>query len=435
MPLISGFISDGKYPGLLRRIFFVCCLALLMSVCATTVMPAETKAAGQTEVTGVRVGSDNDGKVRVVVDATKELKYREFALTEPNRIVIDINNAQLSPKVNKDINVGSLVKRIRVAQFDSQTVRLVIETDAHKEDVHIFTLANPERLVMDFGKVIEVSEVLPPVTKPVDSEAAKKKAKAEKKAKEQAEKQAAKEKAEKEKAEKEKAKKEKAEKEKDEKAEEDKDKKDKTPKSDGTIDEQIAELTGLKGRIIAIDAGHGGPDVGAIGPTGVTEKSVTLRVALELKNILVAEGANVVMTRTRDVAVSHKGGKATAIEELQARCDVANKKKADIFLSLHMDAFTKDTASGTTAYYYAEGAKESKKLADRVRTALLDQINTVDRGTQSCDFYVVRHTDMPAILLEMAFISHPKEEKFFDSDEGIKKAAQGIADGIADYFE
>ena len=190
----------------------------------------------------------------------------------------------------------------------------------------------------------------------------------------------------------------------------------------------------MKGKVVCIDAGHGGADAGAIGPNGVTEKSITLRVATELKKLLEKESAKVIMTRTSDKAVHTKGGKASAIEELQARCDVANKKKADIFISIHMDAFTNDTAKGTTAYYYEKGAKESKKLADALRVALVEELETEDRGTQGCNFYVVRKTDMPAVLVELAFISNGDEEKFLDSDKGIKKAAQGLLDGIADYF-
>ena len=190
---------------------------------------------------------------------------------------------------------------------------------------------------------------------------------------------------------------------------------------------------GLKGKTIAIDAGHGGADAGAIGPTGVTEKSVTLRVALELRDLLENEGAKVIMTRTTDRQVSSKGDKASAIEELQARCTVANNAKADIFVSIHADSFTNPNARGTTGYYFT-GSDKSKKLADCIRKALCEQIRTPSRGTKSCNFYVVRHTSMPATLVELAFISNKEEEELLDSDEGVTKAAQGIFDGIEDYF-
>ena len=208
----------------------------------------------------------------------------------------------------------------------------------------------------------------------------------------------------------------------------------KTDEEKTDTDREIDEITGLKGRVITIDAGHGGSDAGAIGPTGVTEKSVTLNIALRLQKLLEAEGATVYMTRTTDTEVSPKGAKASDIEELQARCDVANQANSDIFVSIHNDSFTNGAAKGTTGYYYARGSAKSRTLADDIRKAVIDELGTESRGTQSCNFYVVKHTDMPATLVEVAFISNPSEEKLLASDEGAQKAAQGIADGIADYF-
>ena len=80
-----------------------------------------------------------------------------------------------------------------------------------------------------------------------------------------------------------------------------------------------------------------------------------------------------------------------------------------------------------------EDLKPGMVLTGTVRN-VIDQIGTQSRGTQSSNFYVVKHTDMPATLVEVAFISNPQEEQLLNSEEGIQKAAQGIADGIADYF-
>ena len=194
-------------------------------------------------------------------------------------------------------------------------------------------------------------------------------------------------------------------------------------------------MTTLKGKVIAIDPGHGGNDAGAIGPSGLMEKTVTLNVALELEKLLKAEGATVIMTRRTDKTVSPAGAKASAIEELQARCDVANKAKADIFISIHADSFTNPTARGTTGYYYSQTEGQSAiRLADCIRKGLCEQIRTPSRGTKPCNFYVVRNTDMAATLIELAFISNPEEEDILGSVEGVLKCAQGIFDGIEDYF-
>ena len=226
-------------------------------------------------------------------------------------------------------------------------------------------------------------------------------------------------------------------------------KKDKDKKKDKADDEKIAEvdepfkglendlgeITALSGKKIVLDPGHGGNDAGAIGPTGVMEKTVTLNVARELRKMLEAEGAQVIMTREGDTTVSEKGAKASDIEELGARCEVANRAGADIFISIHADSFTRPEARGTTGYYYGKSTSgRGQKLADCIRRNLVEQLGTPSRGTQPCNFYVVKHTDMPATLIELGFISNKEEEQLLNSKEGVQKAAQGILDGIEDYF-
>ena len=201
------------------------------------------------------------------------------------------------------------------------------------------------------------------------------------------------------------------------------------------LENDLGEITALSGKKIVIDPGHGGNDAGAIGPTGVMEKTVTLKVALELRRLLEAEGAQVILTREGDTTVSAKGAKASDIEELGARCEVANRIGADIFISIHADSFTRPEARGTTGYYYSKSTSgRGQKLADCIRRNLVEQLGTPSRGTQPCNFYVVKNTDMPATLIELGFISNKEEEQLLNSKEGVQKAAQGILDGIEDYF-
>ena len=394
-----------------RMLIRLCFIALYMMVSALPAAAADSdfgqRVNGLAEVKAVRVSTDSD-RTRIVVDADKAVSVKKMVLSNPDRVVVDIPKAWLSPKVKKDNSIGSrFVGKVRLAQFDKQTVRIVVETKVGKNNYKVFTLKGgtvPGRVVMDFGNLSPDSSQakidLPETTKPKPQPA-------EQPAKPAPEVKPAPQPKEEEKA--------------PEKPAEDK-------------DDELAGITGLKGRKITIDPGHGGSDSGAIGPTGVMEKSVTLRVAQELKRLLVAEGATVYMTRDRDTEVSPKGSKATAIEELQARCDIPNKNGSDIFVSIHMDSFSNGAAKGTTGYYYSLGSKRSRELADKIRSGVIDQIGTQSRGTQSCNFYVVKHTDMPATLVEVAFISNKSEEQLMNSEDGIKKAAQGIADGIADFF-
>ena len=407
------------------------------------------QTAGMAEVKNVRYNMGN-GRIRLVLDVTRRIEHKEMFLENPSRIVIDIDNAWIGKDIPKEIELNStVVSKIRIAQFDKTVVRLVIETSAEN---NIFYLDGGDaggRLVIDVGagaeqpnfadkinegggsvtvKVEEVDEpfksngdsnkveVIKPDI-PKNTEGTPEYNSSDKKDKEKKEK-------------------------KDKKSKKDKkDKKDKKSKKDdkddkdkSDIDKKLDELTTLEDKIIVIDPGHGGNDAGAIGPSGVMEKTVTLKVALELEKLLLAEGAEVIMTRRTDVEVAPRGRHATDIEELKSRCDIANEAEADIFISIHADSFTNPAARGTTCYYFGEGAPESKKLAESVHPALLEQLKTPSRGVKPCNFYVVRNTDMPAILVELAFISNPQEESLLNSKEGVEKAAQGMFDGIEDYF-
>ncbi len=382
-----------------------------------------SRVDGMAEITAIRTSSNKD-KTRIVIDANKTVTYKKMVLSSPDRVVVDIANAWLSDKVKKNIALNNrFVAGVRIAQFDKKTVRMVVETKVGKNNYKVFALKGgsaPERVVLDFGNIgpnsanasIKLPDSKPagkPATKPASKPIAKPNtSEAHKPINKPAEEASKPQPAE---------------------------TTNNTANTDSSdTDAEIAAITGLKGRKITIDAGHGGNDSGAIGPTGVMEKTVTLRIANEVRRLLMAEGATVYMTRDTDTEVSPKGANASDIEELQARCDVANQNASDVFVSIHMDSFSSGAAKGTTGYYYSLGSQKSRDLADKVRSGVIDQIGTQSRGTQSCNFYVVKHTDMPATLVEVAFISNPTEEQLLDSEDGIKKAAQGILDGIADFF-
>lgn len=356
------------------------------------------RAGSMSEITGIRVSTDAD-KTRIVVDGTKETEYKVSVISNPQRIIIDIQNAWVSPNVKKATNIDSrFAKAVRIAQHDSSTVRVVVESSMGKNNYKVFALkggTTAYRVVMDLGKVGGGSKNsgidFNPQPKP-DTSGSNNTNKGETV--------------------------------------------ETTPSvttPSGTTTEP-AFTPGLKGKIIALDAGHGGSDTGAIGPTGVTEKGVTLRVAKALQKLLQAEGATVLMTRTTDTEVSPKKANASDVEELQARCDVGNDGNADIFISMHMDSFTNSTPSGTTGYYYTKGSKASQRLAQYVSEGVVTALGTGNRGTKSCNFYVVKHTDMPATLVEMAFISNDKEEKLMNSEAGINRAAEGILNGLRRFF-
>ena len=184
----------------------------------------------------------------------------------------------------------------------------------------------------------------------------------------------------------------------------------------------------LKAKVIVIDPGHGGSDTGALGPSNAMEKNVTLAIARDLRKLLSDGGATVIMTRTSDRDVAYNG--TSDIDELQARADIANQVNADLFISIHADAFT-ESVSGTATYFYP-GSDDY--LAHLVQSSMVGQLKLYDRGFLPNDYYVLKHTNMPSILTEVAFISNPKEEKLLINRNFDKKAAVGIYNGIKKYF-
>jgi N-acetylmuramoyl-L-alanine amidase len=186
----------------------------------------------------------------------------------------------------------------------------------------------------------------------------------------------------------------------------------------------------LAGSTIVLDPGHGGKDPGAIGPTGLQEKTVTLDVALRVAEYLRQKGANVVLTREDDTFV-----------DLYDRPAVATSAGASVFVSIHMNANVSRSIDGTSTYYVrtppsgsdrlkTEGYSLAKKLQSRVQGGL----GTRNIGVLEADFVVLKASEVPAALVEVAFISNTNEESFMKTDGFKENTARYIAEGIADYY-
>ncbi|WP_082820790.1 SH3 domain-containing protein [Fictibacillus phosphorivorans] len=182
---------------------------------------------------------------------------------------------------------------------------------------------------------------------------------------------------------------------------------------------------GLKGKKIIVDAGHGDYDPGAIGPSGVKEKDVNLAVAKYLKAELERSGASVLLTRSSDVFL-----------ELSERTDISNKSDYDAFVSIHSNSFS-STSRGTETFYNTSenfNGSQSHFLARDVQAALSKELGTYNRGYTNNDFYVTRENELPSILVELAYLSNPKEEKLLKSDSFRRDAATGIRIGLQNFF-
>lgn len=180
---------------------------------------------------------------------------------------------------------------------------------------------------------------------------------------------------------------------------------------------------------IMIDPGHGGRDPGAIGPNGVQEKVVVLAVSKKLADILTAAGAEVKLSRTSDVSLG-----PDLNSDLAARTKIANVWGADLFVSVHCNsAISNPQAGGTETYYYPSSVK-GLLLANLIQGKLIAALGLNDRHIKQADFAVLRKTNCPAILAELAFISNITEESLLELEVFQQKAAQAIAEGVAEYL-
>lgn len=234
-----------------------------------------------------------------------------------------------------------------------------------------------------------------------------------------------------------------------------------TPRAD--IDAAYLSLSPL--RTIVIDAGHGGKDVGAVGSHGTYEKDVNLQVARGLADLLNAEGRfRVILTRSDDRFVT-----------LQERSSIANKAKADLFISVHCNAGLSAASGGFEIYFLSEKAtddeaaavarrenavieleglggkargkveellwalarnehiNESSTVAAHIARQAGKRLGTENRGVKQAGFYVLRGTSMPAVLVESAFITNPKEEGLLRSARYRQRIVDAVYAGLLDY--
>lgn len=182
--------------------------------------------------------------------------------------------------------------------------------------------------------------------------------------------------------------------------------------------------------IIVLDPGHNsnGADTGAVG-NGLREQDVTLAICRELRPLLQYNGFTVVMTRDGDFV---NGPHSTANESLQTRVDIAENAKANLFVSVHIDAFD-GPASGETVLIAGTGGR-----AEQAATKVYTQINKIsgwpNRGVRVQNTMVLRETTMPAILTENGFITNPSDAEKLKDPQFIHALAAAHAKGICDYF-
>ena len=373
--------------------------------------PKISPYAPPVKIISIRHWSTSD-YTRVVVDTTGPVSYHQGFLKAiprlhlPKRIYLDLTPAILSKKSPDLIKIrNGLLRSVRIAQYNHKTVRVVFDLGQFK-GTRVFYLDNPFRIVVDvfgehYASYKSLKNCIPPGLR--NLERGKRLS--------------------------------------------------------------LAQQLGLCVRRIVIDAGHGGKDPGAIGPDGLEEKNVVLKVAKMLAQILKKRlGCQVILTRSKDVFLP-----------LEERTAIANADKADLFISIHANSSPNPHTRGVETFFLnfaldkdamrvaaRENAtstkrisdlqsilndlmrnskiRESKRLAQYVQKGIIDTLKKRYKGIENlgvkqAPFFVLIGARMPAILTEISFISNRIEEKRLENNRYLNLVAQGIANGIISYVE
>ena len=180
---------------------------------------------------------------------------------------------------------------------------------------------------------------------------------------------------------------------------------------------------------VCVDAGHGGSDVGAVGLDGSYEKDDNLRLALKVKEALEKSGVNVIMTRSDD-----------SDTQLDSRSVIANKAKADLFVSLHRNSTVKaNTTKGIEIWIHSSGSERSYAAADAILSSL-EKVGISDnrgvrigtQGDSDDDYAVIRDTDMTSMIIEMGFMTSQDDLDYFN--ENLDNYAKAISNGAVEWL-
>ncbi|MDQ7830258.1 MAG: N-acetylmuramoyl-L-alanine amidase [Desulfovibrionaceae bacterium] len=449
-------------------------------VLAAASPPAATSGAPATLGEISKTGGDDYSRITLGLDRETTFRYQLLEKTKgedtaPRRLYIDLDNVRMGQAVRADEKIADgILRQIRAAYNRPDVVRVVLDID-NLDRYNVFTLDNPFRVVLDvyatgkpgkapasapapgdkpqdkydgwLSNLFKAKSASPPGAAKPAEKAADKAAPSTDAAMREETAQAARQAAAKQSA----------------KAPEPAPAKPPAYKPPPGSEKRLGDLVeqlGLTVRTIMIDPGHGGKDPGAQGLGGLVEKDVNLRFAKILGKKLEEHGFQVLYTRTKDVFIP-----------LEERTAMANAKKADLFVSIHCNAHGDAKSTGLEIYSLnlastedavrvaaRENAvsaktisdlqliltdlmlntkmKESRELARTVQDRAVSSVarwKTRNRGAHEAPFYVLMGARMPAVLVEMGYITNPDDAKRLASDKYLEALAQGMVNGLVAY--
>ncbi|MBP3038181.1 N-acetylmuramoyl-L-alanine amidase CwlD [Bacillaceae bacterium Marseille-Q3522] len=191
----------------------------------------------------------------------------------------------------------------------------------------------------------------------------------------------------------------------------------------------------LSGKIIVLDPGHGGPDGGA-GDAEALEKDIALIISLKLKEYLQEQGALVIMTRETDKDLADDathGYSRRKAEDLKARLDIINDSEADLFLSIHLNALSSPSSRGAQTFYAAH-KKENKEIAKFIQAEFTRNLENTHRLARPIsNIYILKNAKKPGALVEVGFLSNPREKELLKTEDYQEKLAASIYNGLLRY--
>ncbi len=204
------------------------------------------------------------------------------------------------------------------------------------------------------------------------------------------------------------------------------------------VDRQSVEAlsAAVAQKVIVVDPGHGGVDPGVTGKSGVPEKNINLAVAERLAVYLGQAGAMVLMTREADVDLSDPGTTgllAKKRQDLERRVALANENQADLYLSIHVNSYPFPDRCGARTFVQsgAAGALEAARL---IQAELAKVVKNTDLATGEIDYYITRNTLMPAVIVDVGFLSNEREEKLLQDPAYQGAVAWAVYAGTVRYF-
>ncbi|NPV54029.1 MAG: hypothetical protein HPY71_10955 [Firmicutes bacterium] len=191
------------------------------------------------------------------------------------------------------------------------------------------------------------------------------------------------------------------------------------------------------GKVIAIDPGHGGTDPGAIGRGGLAEKDLVLDIARRLAALMNRVAIYTILTREDDRTLAGSQDADIAYwkrEDLDKRVEAARKAHADLFISIHANSFPEPMWSGSQTFYHSRSG-DSKHLASAIQKQIVARLGPNLRKIKPGDsYYILRTTTIPAVIVEVGFLSNPREEAMLGDPEYRQRMAEAIFHGTVDYL-